>query len=441
MTKRNALLFSVISLLAVSALPAFADDLLSVYKSALANDPQFHAAQAAYRAQLESKNQSSALLYPSISLSANVTNNDEKVTIPTPSTTTPYNYKSSGYNLSLVQPLYRHANFVGLSQADAQVAQAQATLDSAKQDLILRVATRYFAVLAAEDDLSFAKAERTAIHQQLIQTQQRYKVGLIAITDVQEAQARYDQTVASAIVAENALAISRETLREVTASEPGQLAPLSPTHPLIKPEPADINQWVSKAMTQNALLTATKSAVEVAREEVSRQRAGHFPTLDLVANHSYGDYGGGQFGNREVEDTTVSLQLNVPLFQGGLVSSLTRAASYRLQEAKDKLEQQSRATERQTRNSYLSVIANISRVTALKQALASSEVALKATQAGFEVGTRTAVDVLDSQRGRYSALRDYAQVRYNYVLETLRLKQAAGTLSEMDIQQLNPWLK
>ena len=426
------------SLLATLAFPVFADDLLSVYQSALANDPQFRAAQSEYKAQLESKSQSSSQLYPSISLSANYTDNDEKIEN---SSTTRYKYTSKGYNLSLVQPLYRQANFVGLSQANALVAQAQATLDSAKQDLILRVATRYFAVLAAEDDLSFAMAERTAIQQQLVQTQQRYKVGLIAITDVQEAQARFDQAVARAIVAENAVAISRESLREITAADVGQLAPLSNTHPLLSPNPADINQWVSKALSQNSLLTAAKASVEVAREEVSKQRAGHFPSLDLVANHSYGNYGGGQFGKRDVEDNTVSLQLNVPLFQGGLVSSLTRAASFRLQEAKEKLEQQTRATEKQTRNSYLSVIANISQVTALKQALASSQVALKATQAGFEVGTRTAVDVLDSQRGRYLALRDYAQVRYNYVLETLRLKQAAGTLSEMDIQQLNPWLK
>ena len=345
--------------------------------------------------------------------------------------------RDAGRNYSVVWDICA----AGLGQADALVAQAKATLDAAKQDLILRVASRYFAVLAAKDDLSFAKAERTAIHQQLIQTQQRYKVGLIAITDVQEAQARYDQTVARSIVAANALAISRESLREITANAPGQLAPLSNTHPLLKPDPEDINQWVSKALTQNAQLIATREAVEVAREEVSKQRAGHFPTLDLVANHSYGNYGGGQFGKRDVEDNTISLQLNVPLFQGGLVNSLTRAASYRLEEAKEKLEQQTRATEKQARNSYLSVIANISQVTALKQALASSQVALKATQAGFEVGTRTAVDVLDSQRGRYLALRDYAQVRYNYILETLRLKQAAGTLSEMDIQQLNPWLK
>ena len=426
------------SLLATLAFPVFADDLLSVYQSALANDPQFRAAQSEYKAQLESKSQSSSQLYPSISLSANYTDNDEKIEN---SSTTRYKYTSKGYNLSLVQPLYRQANFVGLSQANALVAQAQATLDSAKQDLILRVATRYFAVLAAEDDLSFAMAERTAIQQQLVQTQQRYKVGLIAITDVQEAQARFDQAVARAIVAENAVAISRESLREITAADVGQLAPLSNTHPLLSPNPADINQWVSKALSQNSLLTAAKASVEVAREEVSKQRAGHFPSLDLVANHSYGNYGGGQFGKRDIVDNTVSLQLNVPLFQGGLVSSLTRAASFRLQEAKEKLEQQTRATEKQTRNSYLSVIANISQVTALKQALASSQVALKATQAGFEVGTRTAVDVLDSQRGRYLALRDYAQVRYNYVLETLRLKQAAGTLSEMDIQQLNPWLK
>lgn len=426
---------------ALASTPSFAEDLLSVYKLALQNDSQFRAAQADYRAQLETKTQSIAVLLPTVSLSANYTEHDDENI--TAGVTTPYEYKTNSYNLNLTQPLYRHANFVGLSQADAQVAQAEATFENSKQDLILRVSTQYFAVLAAKDDLAFAKAERKAISEQLIQTHQRFNVGLIAITDVHEAQARYDQAVARAIVAENTLAISRETLREITATNHRALAPLSTKHPLVKPEPSDIQQWVKTAKAQNALLIASQKTVDVARDEVSRQRASHYPTLDLTANHSYTDFGNGAplLGEREQNDTSISLQLNIPLYQGGLVNSRTRAAAYRLTQAREKFEQQKRATERQTRNSYLSVIANISQVKALKQALASSTIALEATQAGFEVGTRTAVDVLDSQRELYGARRDYAQVRYNYVLETLRLKLSAGTLSVLDIEQLNPWLK
>lgn len=431
---------TAITFLSFLSFSSFAEDLLSVYKSAIENDPTFRAAQAEYRALLESKNQSIALLLPTVSASAHYTDNDSE-TIS--ATTSREDYKSNGYSLTLTQPLYRHENYVGLNQADAVVAQAAAAFENAKQDLIIRVAKQYFAVLAAKNDLEFAKAERTSIHEQLIQTQQRFNVGLIAITDVHEAQARYDQAVARAIIAENTFSISNEILREITATNHTALSPLSTKHPLIKPEPADIQQWVDTAKTQNKLLLASQKSVDVARAEVSRQGAGHFPTLDLTANHTHTEYGDGFLGlaAQDKNNNSISLHLNVPLYQGGLVNSRSRAAAYRLTQAREKLEQQRRATERQTRNSYLSVIASISTVKALKQALASSLIALEATQAGFEVGTRTAVDVLDSQRELFGARRDYAQVRYNYVLETLSLKFAAGILSISDVEQINPWLK
>lgn len=435
----DKIIFSFILAFSIS-LPAYAQDLISIYKLALKNDSQFRAAQAEYQALLELKEQSSALLFPTISVNGNYSEHKD-ITSASSSDST-YKYNTNGYNLNLVQPIYRHANIVGLYKADAQVAQASVIFKNEQQDLILRVATRYFDVLAANDDLAFAKAERTAIHEQLIQTQQRFNVGLIAITDVHEAQARYDQAVARAIAAENTVAISHETLREITASEHKELAALSTKHPLVKPIPADIKQWVNTALSQNALLKASEKNVDVAREEVNLQRASHYPTLDFSARHSRLDYDENALGGqRERNDSTLSLQLNIPLYQGGLVNSRTRAAAHRLTQARETLEQQRRATERETRNSYLRVIANISQVKALKQALASSSVALEATQAGFEVGTRTAVDVLDSQRELYRARRDYAQVRYNYVLETLKLKFAAGTLSNVDIEQLNPWLE
>ena len=437
--KKSYLSFTAITLFCALSTSSFSEDLLSVYDLATQNDPQFRAAQAAYRAQLELKNQSVASFLPTLSASAHYTQREDETTA---TASTLNDYDTNGYSLNLTQPLYRHQNYVGLDQADAQVAQASAIFKNEKQNLILRVATQYFSVLAAEDDLEFAKAERISIGEQLIQTRQRFNVGLIAITDVHEAQARFDQAVARAIVAENTLAISNETLREITATKHSALDPLSVKHPLIKPEPANINQWIETANTQNALLLANRKSVEVARSVVSLQRAGHYPTLDLTASHTYTDYDENfTSGAQERNNNAISLQLNVPLYQGGRVNSLTRAAAYRLTEAREKLEQQKRATERQTRSSYLSVVANISQVKALKQALASSDIALEATTAGFEVGTRTAVDVLDSQRELFRAKRDYAQVRYNYVLETLRLKLAAGILSPQDIKQLNPWLK
>jgi len=432
------IIFSFILAFTIS-LPTYAQDLLSIYKLALQNDSQFRAAQAEYHALLELKNQSVAAFLPTISASANYTEREGK-TVTTSNTNN--DYTTNGYSLNLTQPLYRHANYIRLEQSDAQIAQASAVFENAKQDLILRVATQYFAVLAAEDDLEFAKSEKTSIAEQLEQTRQRFNVGLIAITDVHEAQARYDQAVASAIVAQNTLAISNETLREITSKNHSALSPLSVEHPLVSPEPADIRQWVDMANNHNALLTANRKDVEVAQAEVSRQSAGHYPTLDLTASYTYTDYDENYlFGGQERTNNAVSLQLNIPLYQGGNINSLTRAAAYRLTQTRETLEQQKRATNRQTRSAYLSVIANISQVKALKQALVSSLIASEATQAGFEVGTRTAVDVLNSQRDLFRARRDYAQARYNYVLETLKLKFAAGTLSATDIEQLNPWLK
>lgn len=432
--------FTAVASLSLLSFALSAEDLVSVYKAAIQNDAQFRAAQAEYLALLEAKNQSVASFLPTITANASYSDNDDETITTTTSTS---NYNTNGYSLNLTQSIYSHANYVGLTQADATVAQATAMFEYAKQDLIIRVVKQYFAVLAAFDDLEFAKAERKSIKRQLEQTQQRFNVGLIAITDVHEAQAGFDQAVARAIVAENTLAISQETLREITTKDHSQLDFLSTKHPLVKPEPADINQWIKTANIQNALLMASQKAVDVARANVALQSAGHYPTLDLTASHTNTDYGSGSpfYSGTNKINNSISLQLNIPLYQGGLVNSLTRSAAQRLVQAQEKLEQQKRATERQTRNSYLSVIANISQVKALKQALASSLVALEATQAGFEVGTRTTVDVLNSQQGLFRARRDYAQVRYNYVLETLSLKLAAGTLSVADIEQLNPWLK
>lgn len=439
--KINHTFIATYALLSIMAPTAYADNLLSVYQLAVQNDSQFKASQAEFRALAESKNQSRALLLPNISASAHYSDNTTE-TEPT-SVSPKYHYKSNGYNLNLTQPIYQHANVVGLTQADAQVAQALANFENAKQDLIVRVASQYFSVLAAKDTLAFAKKEQKAIHEQRIQTQQRFNVGLIAITDVHEARALHDQAIANTIVAENTLAISLETLREITATKHQNLSPLSSDHPLMIPKPANVGQWVNTAETQNPSLMASIKNVEVARTEISRQQSGHYPSLDLNVKHSYTDYdkNAPSLGERQQYDTTVSLQLNIPLYQGGMVNSKTRAAAYRLEQSKQLLEQQKRAIKRQTRNSYLSVVANISQVKALKQALASSQIALEATQAGFDVGTRTIIDVFNSQRELFRAKRDYAQVRYNYVLETLKLKQAAGTLSMLDIEQLNPWFK
>lgn len=431
----------LILLTAVLLVPARAEDLTSIYQRARDNDPAYRAARAEYLAAREAPNQSRALLLPNLSASADYTDISQDYT---GGSTPDQDYVSKGYSLNLSQAIYHHDFYVQLRQAKSQVAQASATFSQAEQELILRVAESYFQVLGAEDNLSFARAEQKAIAEQLNQTKQRFKVGLTAITDVHEAQARYDQSVAQSLAAENQLAVSREGLREITGRYYSVLAPLSKQSPLLTPEPQDIEQWVRTAKDRSLALIAAEQAMRIARDEIARNRAGHYPTLDLVASQSHTETDGGAFvtfTGKETDDTRIGVQLNLPLYQGGLVSSRTRAAAHQYQQARDRYDQQQRATERQTRSAYLNVQANISQVKAFAQALQSSRTALQATEAGYEVGTRTAVDVLNARREVFRAERDYAQSRYNYILETLRLKQAAGILAEADLAAINRWLQ
>ncbi len=415
---------------------ALASDLLGVYHQALESDPQLRAAEAAHRAAMEIRPQSRSALLPQVNLSAERNTIDSDIT-----GLGNRNYDTNGYTLSLVQSIYHHDTYVQLRQADAGIAQADAELRAAGHGLILRVAEAYFNLLAAEDNLEFAEAEKRAISQQLRQTKQRFEVGLSAITDVHEAQASHDLAVAQEIAAQNQLEIAREALRELTGNEPDGTAPLSGEMALVGPEPADIDQWVETALQQNLGLLATEASVNAAREEVKRRQSGHYPSLDLVASRRYSDTRDApSFGN-ESTTNTIGLQLNVPLYSGGRTSATVREAGHRLTQALEGLDQQRRATVRQTRSAYLGVIAGISRVKALKQSLSSTQTALEATQAGFEVGTRTVVDVLNSQRLVYLARRDYARARYDYLLATLSLKQAAGTLDIADLESINRWFK
>lgn len=435
--KTFRLLFSLIILAAFGQV--YADDLISVYKLAKTNDPQYRAAIFELNALLEEKPQSQSFLLPQLSATGYISDTDQTVTGGIQAGK--YNYDSNGYKITATQSVYQKFNFDNLEQADAKVIQAKASFLDAKQSLILRVVTQYFLVLAAKDNLKFANAERKAIKEQLVQTKQRFNVGLIAITDVHEARARYDQTVASEIEAENTLAINQETLHEITGKKHTVFSSLLQNFPLIKPKPANIKSWIKTALTKNANLRKAASTVDVARLEVSKNQSAHYPSLDLVAEYSNDDIGIGSIDTNENEEARVMLQLNVPLYQGGLVSSRTRAAAFRLQQTKELLEKQRRETMRLTRNSYLSVFAIISKAKAFKQALKSTTVALEATQAGFDVGTRTGVDVLNSQRERYRAIRDYTRERYNYILEILKLKYAAGILTENSLLNVNKWLE
>ena len=422
----------------LAAQGALADDLADVYNRALAADPQYLAASAAHQAALEVKPQSRAGLLPEVGLGGSVSRDRYD-----PRTSSPTTYATNQtYSVNLRQPIFHRERFIQLAQANSRIAQADAVFTAAQQELILRVATRYFDVLGARDNLAFVRADKAALTRTLDQAQQRFEVGLAAITDTLKAQAAYDIAISDEISAEQLLADTREALRELTGTLPEVLERLSDEIPLQVPEPADQDQWVRSAIDQNPLMLAAQAATRTAKQEIQVQRSGHFPSLDLTADYSYRDsnFGGLTANPLERNDSSVGLELSLPLYQGGAVTSRTREQRYRYEQAVEAQEQQYRATERQTRDNYRGIVSGISRVSALKRAIESNAKAYEAAKSGFDVGTRDIVDVLDAQRELLRARRDHARSRYDYLLSTLRLKQAAGILAEADLMQINAML-
>ena len=416
-----------------------AEDLAQIFDLAKKNDPTYGAAVAKYQADIEASPKAWAGVKPQISLSGQYAEIDQtSSSIFTP--TRNQSYDSNFYSLSLTQTLYNKAQFDAIAQAGALVAQAEAVYGNARYDLILRVAQSYFDVLSESASLVFAKAEKKAIAQQLDQAKQRFKVGLTAITDVLEAQARYDQSVSSEIEAQRLFDLSNESLREITGQAHGKLSYVKKDHKLVSPDPQDIEAWVKTALEQNLLLHSAEQAVNAAREGKGIAYSGHYPTLDFQASYDDSETKGGIFPSAR-DGTTIALNLNIPIYSGGGTNAAGREASALYQQSKQLYEQQRRATVRLTRNSYLTVLSAISQVRALKQALRSTQSALEATEAGFEVGTRTAVDVLNSQQEMYLAQRNYIRARHAYIVNTLQLKQAAGTLTDEDMMLINAWLE
>jgi outer membrane protein len=439
MIPRLRTILFVLSVLAAGLLPARAADLWSVYRVALEHDAELRAAEADYRAALEARPQARSVLLPQLDAGAS-----QSHTRTEPSGAPNADFDTTRFDITLNQTVYDHRNYVALRQADLGIAQATAVRDSARQALILRVSEAYFGLLAAQDNLTFARAEKEAIGRQLEQAERRFEVGLIAITDVKESQAQFDLAVAQEIAAMNQLDVAREQLAVVTGRYYEALAGLHVRMPLSTPEPDDMDQWVSTAVDRNLSLTAQRFATEFAAEEIKRQRAGHYPTVGLQASYADIDTDGAPAGNLQFQDrreSQIALQLRIPLYTGGRTTSLTRESRERFDAARERLDLTRQITVQQTRSAYLSVVSGASRVRALNRALESTQAAAEAAEAGFEVGTRTAVDVLLALREVFRAQRDFAQARYDFVLNTLRLKQAAGTLDEQDIQAVNAWLQ
>jgi len=440
--------------------PAFAVDLVGIHDLAVKNDPQLQAAAYRQEATGENTRQAWANLLPTISGSAGRTwgNATTKIgevdfgdgTIQ-PKSKQESDIDTEYYSFDLRQSLYAQSNYENLDIARGQVSQAEATYNIAYQDFLVRVAGGYFSVLTAQDGVIFAEAEEKALQRQFEQAEQRFEVGLTAVTDVHEARASYDNARARAIVSRNTLADTKEALVELTGQYFDDYDPLQEVLPLVTPIPESPEDWVDIAMQYNPTVVYAHMGVEIADANIRLQRSGHYPTLDLVGSlnrftnnkRAFTNLTGENFATTEIgsDDNQIGLRLNVPLYQGGVITSRTRQARYLLNAVNEDLDQRQRAVVRSTKNAYRAVIAGIEQVGAFGQAMISAESALEATQAGFEVGTRTIVDVLIAQQRYFQAQRDNSLARHTYIVDHLRLKAAAGVLASEDLQKVNAILQ
>ncbi|MGH8704754.1 MAG: TolC family outer membrane protein [Burkholderiales bacterium] len=427
--------------LALFALPASAQDLLQVYRDAKGYDAQYAAARHALEAGREKLPQGRALVLPTLNLSGNVTRTDiesqSKNTAISPSFEREFN--SRGYTLSFTQPLFRPQNSIQWDQAEYQVKQAEATFGQSSQDLILRVAQAYFDVLAAQDTLALVRAQKSAISEQLAQAKRNFEVGTATITDTHEAQARFDLSAAQEIAAQNDLDNKQRALQQIAGKEYAALKPLRADVKLSPPNPANMQNWVELAEKQGYPVQIQEAGTEIAGLEARRNRWGHGPTLDFVATHGYVNRGGSELTSAGARNTTntVGLQFALPLFQGGSISSREREAAANFEKSKQDLENARRSAALSTRQSYLAVISGVAQVGALEQALVSSQSALDSNKLGYEVGVRINIDVLNAQQQLFSTRRDLAVARYNTITSHLRLKGAAGSLREEDLEEVN----
>lgn len=438
-------------ILALAISPAaLAVDLIGVHDMALKSDPILRAAEYRRQAADENKRQAWSGLLPQIDLSGSMTRGDSETEIMGQSVSD-VDVDNENYRLELRQALYSQSNYEQLDVARGQISEAEAVYQTAFQEFLLRVADAYFLVLTNIDNVTFAEAEEEALQRQFEQAEQRFEVGLTAVTDVHEARASYDNARARAIVARNSLEDAKQALVVLTGQTFEEFDRLQEELPLVEPAPASAGEWVEIALNENPQVQASRAAVEIAEANMRLERSGHFPTLDFTA--SVNEFTNNEFLIRDdfqnpigttdlkVDDTQFTLRLVIPLYRGGAVSSRTRQARYFLDATMEDLDGTQRTTVRNTENSYRAVLAGIQEVQAFEQARISAESALEATQAGFEVGTRTIVDVLIANQRLFQSQRDSSQARHNYILSHLRLQANAGRLGSEDLAVVNQLLE
>jgi outer membrane protein len=433
--------------------PAAAVNLVGVHDLAAKNDPRLRAAEYRREATTENKNIARANLLPQIGAAGRWTRGNSKTKVPgidIPSA----DIDTSNYGVSLFQSIYDQANYESLDVARGQITQADAIYQLAYQDFLLRVSEGYFLVLTLSDGVTFREAEEKAFKRQFEQAEQRFEVGLTAVTDVHEARASYDNARARAIVSRNNLADAKEALHELTGQYFEEYDALQEVLPLVEPDPNSAQAWVDMALQSNPAVLSTRAAVEVADANMRLARSGHLPTLDLIA--SYDRFKNNAYVDRVIDedgmlqeftsslknnDARATLVLDVPIYEGGRVTAQTRQARYLLDATGQDLDDVQRGTVRLTQNAFRAILAGIQEVQAFHQAAVSAESALEATQAGFEVGTRTIVDVLIAEQRRFQAQRDNSVARHAYIINHLRLKSVAGLLDAEDLAVINQLLE
>jgi outer membrane protein len=421
-----------------------AEDLMQIYREAQQNDPAIAAARANWEATQERVPQARAGLLPNVALAASANANYFGTNLDSdPHVGINRNFGLGGLTVSASQPLYRYANSVAYSQAVEQVQQADYTLASARQDLILRVAVAYFDVLLAQFTVEVTESQKAAVSEQLAQAKRNFEVGVATITDTNEAQAKYDSIVAQEISARNDLENKRTALRAIIGRAPADLKRLGPGFEPTLPSPNSLDVWVERALADNLAVRIAQYNADIAALEIERQRAGRLPTVDLVASFNAQAFNAtiNTSAAGEQHQAAIGVALNVPLYTGGFVDSKVREALALQDAARQNLEIARRNALFSAQTGFTGVTSAAASVKAFEQALVSAQTAYESNRTGQEVGVRTNLDVLNTQQNVFQTRRDLAQAYFNYLLGVLRLKSAVGSLDEADLEEINRRLR
>jgi len=439
---RNSVVATLLAGIFLSA-NANSADLLQIYKDALANDAQYASARASQVAGQEKFVQGRAGLLPNVNLGGSDTrsNNTAQADVPVPDQS--YKSTTNTWSLSLTQPLFRWANWQQYEQGKLSVMVTDAQFAQARQDLIVRVAQAYFDVLAAQDTLETLRAQKVAISEQLASAKRNFEVGTSTITDTHEAQARYDLATAQEFAAQSDLQVKRSALQQIIGKEAGDLASLKTGVKLNMPQPATVNEWVTSAEKQNFNVVASEVGVELAKRTIEINRAGHYPTLDLLASTGRSSIGGASINNQTgvAKVTSVGVQWNIPIFSGFAVDSRVKEAVALAEKARNDLEANRRNAALSARQAFTGVTSGLAQVKAYEAAEISSQSALDSNKLGYQVGVRINIDVLNAQQQLYTTRQTLAKARYDTIMNGLRLKSAAGSLKDDDLNEINALLQ